>query len=182
MALKFRHAGQACITSNRIYVQRGVYDKFTDLLNNRTKALKVGHGIEKDTTMGPLTTPAGLEKTAKQIEDAQKQGATIVTGGHRLDQREGYYFEPTIIRDARDGMLVSKEETFGPLLALFPFKTEEEVVAAANNTSVSDETPCSRALVWNIRLTYCFRWAYHHISSRKMWIVRGGCWKTWKLA
>lgn len=143
MALKFRHAGQACITSNRIYVQRGVYDKFTDLLTSRTKALKVGHGMDKDTTMGPVTTPAGLEKTASQIEDAKRQGATIVTGGNRLEKLDGYYFEPTIVKDACAGMLVSREETFGPLLALFPFETEAEVVEAANNTSVSHKMiPC----------------------------------------
>ena len=137
MSLKFRHAGQACITSNRIYVQNGVYNKFAELLVERTKALKIGHGMDKGTTIGPLTTPAGLDKVENQIEDAKKQGATVLIGGQRLNQMEGYFFEPTIIKDAGPDMLVSKEETFGPLLAIFPFETEEEAVAAANNTSVS---------------------------------------------
>lgn len=137
MALKFRHAGQACITSNRIYVQKGVYNEFAEMLIQRVTALKIGHGMDKMTTMGPVTTPAGLDKIASQIEDAKKHGATVLTGGQRLDKMGGYFFEPTIIKDAGPDMLVSKEETFGPLLAIFPFETEAEAVEAANNTSVS---------------------------------------------
>jgi succinate-semialdehyde dehydrogenase/glutarate-semialdehyde dehydrogenase len=137
MALKFRHAGQACITSNRIYVQKDVYNEFAEMLIQRVTALKIGHGMDKMTTMGPVTTPAGLDKIASQIEDAKMHGATVLTGGQRLDKMEGYFFEPTIIKDAGPDMLVSKEETFGPLLAIFPFETEAEAVEAANNTSVS---------------------------------------------
>lgn len=136
MALKFRHAGQACITSNRIYVQKGVYNEFAEMLIQRVTALKIGHGMDKMTTMGPVTTPAGLDKIASQIEDAKKHGATVLTGGQRLDKMGGYFFEPTIIKDAGPDMLVSKEETFGPLLAIFPFETEAEAVEAANNTSM----------------------------------------------
>jgi succinate-semialdehyde dehydrogenase/glutarate-semialdehyde dehydrogenase len=141
MSLKFRHAGQACITSNRIFVQKGVYDKFAQMLVEKTKALKVGHGLERDSTIGPLTTPAGIEKVESQIADAKKLGAKVLTGGQRLGKTEGYFFEPTIIKDAGPEMLVSKEETFGPLLAIFPFETEAEVVEAANNTRVSTCKP-----------------------------------------
>lgn len=136
MALKFRHAGQACITANRIYVQNGVYDKFAKMLVAAAEKLKIGHGMDKDVTMGPLTTPAGLVKVSIQIEDAAKRGATVITGGRKVNNTEGYFFQPTIIKDAQPDMLVSREETFGPLLALFQFKTETEVVKAANNTSV----------------------------------------------
>ena len=137
MALKFRHAGQACITANRVYVQRGVYEKFGALLAERVNQLKIGHGIDKETTMGPVTVPQSLSKVASQIEDAKKHGAKVLTGGERIERNGGYYFQPTIIKDAGPGMLVTTEETFGPLLALFPFDTEEEAVTAANNTSVS---------------------------------------------
>lgn len=136
MALKYRHAGQACITANRIYVQRGVYEKVGQMLVNRVRKLRVGHGMDKNTTMGPLTVPAGIEKVASQIEDAVSHGGKVLTGGKKIDMEGGYFFEPTIIGDATPSMLVSSEETFGPLLALFPFATEEEAVTAANNTSM----------------------------------------------
>lgn len=136
MSLKFRHAGQACITANRVYVQRGVYNKFADILVERARQLCVGHGMDATTTMGPLTVPAGLDKVARQVADAKQNGAVVLIGGSKID-KSGYYYEPTIIKDARPGMLVTSEETFAPLLALYPFDTEDEVVEEANNTSVS---------------------------------------------
>jgi len=137
MALKFRHAGQACITANRVYVQRGVYEKFGNMLADAVGQLKVGHGMDKGTTMGPVTVPAGLDKVAGQIKDAVEKGATVLTGGEKINKNGGYFFQPTIIQDAAPGMLVAEEETFGPLLAMIPFDSEEEVVEAANKTSVS---------------------------------------------
>ncbi|KAI1770823.1 aldehyde dehydrogenase [Hypoxylon cercidicola] len=140
--LKFRHAGQACITANRVYVQRGIYEKFANLLAEKTRQLKVGHGIDKDTTMGPLTVPTGLDKVAAQVEDARRHGGTVLTGGNRVGLSKGYFFEPTIITNATPAMRVAEEETFGPLLALFPFDTEEEAVRAANNTSMGLASYC----------------------------------------
>jgi len=137
MALKFRHAGQACITANRVYVQRGVYKKFGKMLADCVGQLKIGHGMEKGTTMGPVTVPAGLDKVAGQIKDAVDKGATVLTGGEKINKNGGYFFQPTVIQNAAPGMLVTEEETFGPLLAMIPFDTEEEVVEAANKTSVS---------------------------------------------
>ncbi len=87
--------------------------------------------------MGALTVPQSLDKVARQIEDARRNGATVITGGNRISRDNGFFFEPTIIGNATTDMLVASEETFGPLLALFPFDTEEEAVKAANNTSVS---------------------------------------------
>lgn len=136
MPLKFRHAGQACITANRIYVQRGVYEKFSTLITERTSKLKVGHGMEKDTTMGPLTVPASLDKVASQLEDATSQGAKVLTGGKKITKDGGYFFEPTIINDVTASMKVASEETFGPMLAIIPFDSEEEAVSNANNTSM----------------------------------------------
>ncbi|VUC29205.1 unnamed protein product [Clonostachys rosea] len=136
MPLKFRHAGQACITANRIYVQRGVYEKFSNLVTEHVSRLRVGHGTDKETTMGPLTVPAGLDKVASQIKDATDLGAKVLTGGKRIEKDGGYYFEPTVINEVTPKMKVANEETFGPLLALLPFDTEEEAVRNANNTSM----------------------------------------------
>jgi acyl-CoA reductase-like NAD-dependent aldehyde dehydrogenase len=118
-------------------VQRGIYDKFATLLAEKTRALRVGHGLEEGTTMGALTVPQGIDKTASQVADAEENGGTILTGGNRVNLGEGYFFEPTIIANATPCMKIASEETFGPLLALFAFDTEEEAVKAANNTSVS---------------------------------------------
>ncbi|KAI0841155.1 aldehyde dehydrogenase [Hypoxylon sp. FL0890] len=142
MPLKFRHAGQACITANRVYVQRGIYDKFADLLAEKTRQIRVGHGIDKNTTMGPLTVPTGLDKVAGQVEDAKKNGGTILTGGNRINLNNGYFFEPTIITNASQSMKIASEETFGPVLALFPFDTEEEAVKLANDTSMGLASYC----------------------------------------
>ncbi|KAI1184535.1 Aldehyde/histidinol dehydrogenase [Nemania serpens] len=157
--LKFRHAGQACITANRVYVQRGVYEAFAKLLVSRARAqLRVGHGLDEGTTMGALTVPQGLEKTEDQVEDAKNRGATVLLGGNRIrlggggggkgksEEKEGggggYFFEPTILADAKADMKIASEETFGPVLALFAFDGEEEAVRAANNTSMGLASYC----------------------------------------
>ncbi|TVY82347.1 Succinate-semialdehyde dehydrogenase [NADP(+)] [Lachnellula suecica] len=136
MALKWRHAGQACITANRVYVQAGVYDKFAAILKEKTSKLVVGHGAEKGTTMGPVTTPRSLDKATSQVEDAKKHGGQVVLGGGKLTGKGGYFFEPTIILGAKKEMLITEEETFAPVMALYSFETEEEAVTAANNTSM----------------------------------------------
>ncbi|KAH8809883.1 Aldehyde/histidinol dehydrogenase [Hyaloscypha sp. PMI_1271] len=136
MALKWRHAGQACITANRVYVQKGVYDKFAEILTQKTSKLVVGHGAEKGTTMGPVTTPRSLDRALNQVEDAKKYGGQVILGGGKIIGKTGYFFEPTIILGAKKEMLITSEETFAPVLALYSFDTEEEAVTAANNTSM----------------------------------------------
>ncbi|KAI2786474.1 putative succinate-semialdehyde dehydrogenase [Penicillium oxalicum] len=136
MALKWRHAGQACITANRIYVQAGVYDRFASMLKERTSALKVGHGAADGTTMGPLTTPRSIDKAIAQVEDARKHGAEVLLGGNRMSAQKGYFFEPTILTGMTDKMQISHEESFAPIAALYRFESEEEVVNLANKTSM----------------------------------------------
>lgn len=135
MTLKWRHAGQACITANRIYVQAGVYDRFAELLKERTAALVVGHGSAKDTTMGPLTTPRSIDKALSQVEDARNLGAKILLGGNRVNS-PGYFFEPTILSGMTKEMQISQEESFAPIAALYRFDSEEEAVKMANATSM----------------------------------------------
>lgn len=137
MALKWRHAGQACITANRVYIQRGIYTKFADLMREKTAKLKIGHGAEQGTTLGPLTTPRGVDKVVSQVEDAKKHGGQIILGGSKVKDTNGFFFEPTIILDAKKEMQITVEESFAPVLALYEFETEEEVVKEANDTSVS---------------------------------------------
>ncbi|KAK1761684.1 succinate-semialdehyde dehydrogenase [Phialemonium atrogriseum] len=136
MALKFKHAGQVCVTANRVYVQSRVYDKFANMLADATRKLNLGHGADKVSTIGPVTTPQSLDKLTRQVEDAQKYGGKVLVGGKKPDGLEGYFFEPTVIADMTQDMLLTREETFGPICGLYKFETEEEVVKYANDTSM----------------------------------------------
>ncbi|POR36853.1 Succinate-semialdehyde dehydrogenase [NADP(+)] GabD [Tolypocladium paradoxum] len=143
MALKWRHAGQACISSNRLYVQRGVHDGFVEELVQRTSKLKTGHGMAEGTTLGPVTTPRGLDKAEEMAQDALAKGAKMVLGsgtrtGGSADAKSngGYFMEPTIVTGVTDDMLMSRDEIFAPLLGVSVFDTEDEVVGRANNTSM----------------------------------------------
>ncbi|CAG7937037.1 unnamed protein product [Penicillium nalgiovense] len=136
MSLKWRHAGQACITANRVYVQAGIYDRFAALLKERTAAIVVGHGAVAGTTMGPLTTPRSLDKASAQVEDARRLGADVILGGKAVTSQPGYFFEPTILSGMTEEMLISQEESFAPIAALYRFETEEQAVQLANDTSM----------------------------------------------
>lgn len=136
MLLKWRHAGQACISANRIYVQSGVYDKFAEMFRKKTAELKIGHGAESATTLGPVTTPRSIDKVTSQIEDATKLGAKIINGGKKVEGKKGYFFEPTILTGMKPEMLISREESFAPVAALYKFDTEEQAVTWANDTSM----------------------------------------------
>jgi succinate-semialdehyde dehydrogenase/glutarate-semialdehyde dehydrogenase len=130
---KFRNTGQSCIAANRIYVQRSIYDKFVELLVARTKALKVGEGMEPGVEIGPLIDEAGLKKALSHIEDAQARGARLLCGGKRLD-RKGFFLEPTVLADVPPEALCLGEETFAPVAAVCPFDTEQEALSLANST------------------------------------------------
>ncbi|PYI03116.1 succinate semialdehyde dehydrogenase [Aspergillus sclerotiicarbonarius CBS 121057] len=138
-ALKWRHAGQACITANRIYVQDEIYEEFLAKLVDHAKSIKVGHGLDDRTTMGPLTTRWGVEKARRLVDDAVADGANIVHGGKELEGGcfgGGYFFEPTILRDVTAKAQVTQEECFAPIAAVYRFKTEEEVLRLANDTNM----------------------------------------------
>ena len=133
MASKYRNSGQTCVCANRIYVQEGIYDALTERLVEAVAKLKVGDGRQADTTQGPLIDEKAVEKVQSHIDDAILKGATIRIGGQR-SALGGTFFEPTVLSGVTQEMKVAKEETFGPLAALFSFKTEEEAVAMANDT------------------------------------------------
>ncbi|KAJ4315186.1 hypothetical protein N0V94_006065 [Neodidymelliopsis sp. IMI 364377] len=135
-ALKYRHAGQACITANRIYVQAGIFDKFLERWNAETDKIVVGHGSDEKTTMGPVTTPRGAQKALELVEDAKKKGAKIHKGGNKIEKNGGYFFEPTVITGVTPDMDIAQEEVFSPICTFIKFDTEEEVVQKANDTSM----------------------------------------------
>ncbi len=130
---KFRNAGQTCVCANRIYAQDGIYDRFVDRLVAATAALKIGSGTTAGTDIGPLIDDKALAKVQEHIDDATAKGARVRTGGkaHALG---GRFFTPTVLSDVTADMLVSREETFGPLAPVFRFRDEAEVIAQANAT------------------------------------------------
>jgi succinate-semialdehyde dehydrogenase/glutarate-semialdehyde dehydrogenase len=131
VASKYRNAGQTCVCANRIYVQDGVYDAFAAKLAEQVKRFKVGPGTEPGVVIGPLIDEPGVEKVEKHVADALGKGAKTLLGGKRLN---GLFFQPTVLTNVTPDMLVSFEETFGPVAPLIRFKTEEEVIRLANNT------------------------------------------------
>lgn len=133
MASKYRNTGQTCVCVNRIYVQDSVYDAFADKLSEAVKKLKPANGLEAGATQGPLIDDKAVVKVEEHIEDALKQGARVVVGGRR-HALGGRFFEPTVLADVTPSMMISREETFGPVAPLFRFKTEEEALALANDT------------------------------------------------
>ncbi|HZS61574.1 MAG TPA: NAD-dependent succinate-semialdehyde dehydrogenase [Gemmatimonadaceae bacterium] len=131
IASKFRNAGQTCVCANRIYVHASVADKFTDAFVPLVQSLKVGNGVDAGVTIGPLIDQAGVNKVETHVADATSHGAHVRIGGHRPSGR-GYFFEPTVLTDVKDSMLVMREETFGPVAPIATFESEDEVIERAN--------------------------------------------------
>ena len=133
MQSKYRNAGQTCVCANRIFAQDGIYDRFTGKLAEASAALKVGNGLEEGISTGPLIDIRAVEKVETHIQDAVAKGARVVVGGGR-HSNGGNFFEPTVLADVTPEMIVSKEETFGPLAPVYRFETDEDVVKMANDT------------------------------------------------
>jgi len=134
MAAKFRNGGQTCVCPNRVYVQAGVYERFADLLAKRVGALKVAPATDEGAQIGPMINERAIDKIARHVEDAVKQGANVLTGGKRLTELGPNYYAPTVLTNAQDDMLVCCEETFGPVAPLFRFNDEAEAIRLANDT------------------------------------------------
>ncbi|OBB75276.1 NAD-dependent succinate-semialdehyde dehydrogenase [Mycobacterium sp. 852014-52144_SCH5372336] len=133
MAAKMRNMGEACTAANRMFVHASVIDEFGRRLAERMAALRVGRGTEEGVNVGPLVDDAALHKVQDLVDDAVGRGARVLTGGTTVSG-DGYFYSPTVLtgvpRDAR----MSGEEIFGPVAPLTPFETEDDVVAAANDT------------------------------------------------
>ncbi|KAE8151368.1 succinate-semialdehyde dehydrogenase [Aspergillus avenaceus] len=126
---KFRNSGQTCVTANRIFVQKGIYDR-----------------------IGPLTHERAVDKAMEHIEDAKRQGAQVMLGGAPCSELKGYFIQPTLIHDMKPGMITTREEVFAPVLGMFPFETEEEAIALANNSDVG-----LGSFIMTENMSRCFR-------------------------
>ena len=133
IASKFRNMGQTCVCANRIFVQDKVHDEFARKLAAKVAGLKVGDGAAPGVVQGPLINMAAVEKVEQHVKDAVDHGARVVVGGHR-HALGGTFFEPTVLEGVTTEMLITREETFGPVAPLYRFKDEEEAIALANAT------------------------------------------------
>jgi len=133
IASKYRNAGQTCVCTNRFYVHASVHDAFVEKLTKAAAALPVGNGLEAGINQGPMIDELAVEKVERHISDAVAKGAALKTGGkkHALG---GLFFEPTVLANVTNEMIIMTEETFGPVSAVIPFNDEADVIAAANNT------------------------------------------------
>jgi len=133
VATKFANAGQVCVCPNRIYVQRSLYESFLQGFVARVQQLKLGNGLSPETTMGPLIHAGRLEAMEKIVDNARSLGVRILAGGKRAkNPSRGFFFEPTVLADVPDEALALREEIFGPIAAITPFDSEEEVFTRAN--------------------------------------------------
>ncbi|MDQ6777724.1 MAG: NAD-dependent succinate-semialdehyde dehydrogenase [Actinomycetota bacterium] len=130
---KMRNIGEACTAANRFHVHESIADRFAEALAQRIGAMKVGRGTEDGVQVGPLINAKQRDKVAALVEDAVKRGARPLVGGHVIDG-PGYFYEPTVLAEVPDGAELLREEIFGPVAPITPFATEEDAIAAANDT------------------------------------------------
>ncbi|WP_434619533.1 betaine-aldehyde dehydrogenase [Tabrizicola sp. M-4] len=130
----FYSAGQVCSNGTRVFVQKGIKERFLARLAERTAGISLGDPLDEATQMGPLVSAAQMDKVLGYIATAKAEGARLVCGGGRAALNTGFYVQPTVFADVTDGMTIAREEVFGPVMAVLDFETEEEAVARANDT------------------------------------------------
>ena len=133
MLAKMRNMGEACTAANRFHVHASLAEEFSRRLAERMGALKVGRGTDEGVQVGPLIDEAGREKVEELVADAVDKGAKPVTGGSRLDG-PGYFYAPTVLVNVEPGSRILAEEVFGPVAPIATFETDDEAIAAANDT------------------------------------------------
>ncbi len=134
MASKFRNAGQTCVCANRIFVQRGIYERFAQDFAAQARGLAVGNGLDAEVNVGPLIDATAMAKVQRHVGEATAGGAQILVGG-AASPLGGRFWTPTVLTHVDAAMLVAREETFGPVAPLIPFDREEDALRMANDTN-----------------------------------------------
>ncbi|MBZ4019315.1 aldehyde dehydrogenase [Streptomyces purpurogeneiscleroticus] len=161
----FAAAGQTCIAGSRVFAHRSVYDELLERVSERAKTIRIGDPMDEATELGPLAFEAQRDKVAGYVDLGRSEGARVLTGGHPTDGGlGGYFYEPTILVDVDNGMRVVREEIFGPVLAVMPFDTEEEVIRLANDTEYG-----LAAGVWTQNLSRAHRMAAR-LDAGTVWV------------
>jgi (Z)-2-((N-methylformamido)methylene)-5-hydroxybutyrolactone dehydrogenase len=163
----FAATGQTCIAGSRLFVQERAHDELVERLSERAKTIKLGDPLDVETEMGPIAFKEQLEKIEGHVRAGTEEGATLVCGGKRPDAdalEHGYFIEPTIFAQVENGMQIAREEIFGPVLSVIPFKDEEELVRQANDTRYG-----LAAGIWTRDIQRAHRVA-HAIRAGTVWI------------
>ncbi|AHD23198.1 betaine-aldehyde dehydrogenase [Rhodococcus pyridinivorans SB3094] len=159
----FANCGQVCVAGSRIYAERGIYEQVVDGLAAAADTLRLGHGLDDDTDLGPLVSLRHRETVASYVDDGVRAGATVVTGG-RMVGETGSFYEPTVVVDAAPDLRMMREEIFGPVVTVTPFDDPDEVIAWANDTDYG-----LAASVWTSDLSRAHRVA-DAIRAGTVWI------------
>lgn len=161
----FSNSGQICLCGSRVYVQRGIYEKFKSRLIEKAGKLSIG-APDSAAQVGPLVSKAHLEKVKSYVDLAKEEGAEAIELGERLDSaaKEGYYMRPTILEGLRQNSRCVQEEIFGPVISLMPFDTEEEALELANDTVYG-----LSAVVWSSNINRCLRLSTH-LQAGIVWV------------
>ncbi|TWH10694.1 phenylacetaldehyde dehydrogenase [Rhodococcus rhodochrous J45] len=159
----FANCGQVCVAGSRIYAERRVYEQVVDGLATAADTLRLGHGLDDDTDLGPLVSLRHRETVASYVDDGVRAGATVVTGG-RMVGETGSFYEPTVVVDAAPDLPMMREEIFGPVVTVTPFDDPDEVITWANDTDYG-----LAASVWTSDLSRAHRVA-DAIRAGTVWI------------
>ncbi|CCB63434.1 MULTISPECIES: aldehyde dehydrogenase [unclassified Hyphomicrobium] len=161
----FFHQGQVCTAGTRLYVHKSIHDRVLEGIAEESKKLKIGHGLEPDTTMGPMISSAQLQKVMGFLDQGKQEGAEVVTGGERIGSA-GFFMQPTILANTTDSMSVVREEIFGPVLCAQSFSDDEldAIAAKANNTIYG-----LAASVWTRDISVAHKMA-KRIKAGSVWI------------
>lgn len=171
MHSSFANQGQICLCGSRIFVQKGIYNRFKEAFVEKTKKLKVGDPLDEQVNLGAVVSEPHLKKVLSHIDIAQEEGGTVLCGGHQIfldgDHKNGWYIAPTIIEGLSYDCRTNQEEIFGPVVTIMPFETEEEVIMMANSTKYG-----LSATVWTENVTKAHRVA-GNIHAGIVWV---NCW------
>ena len=128
------HGGQCCTAGSRLFVEKKIHQEFVERLAEKSKERKIGDPMDPTTEQGPQVSQEQMDKILGYVELGQKQGATLLTGGQRVGGK-GFFVEPTIFDNVKDDMAIAKDEIFGPVVSVLPFKSVDEVMERANKTT-----------------------------------------------
>ena len=167
----FANQGQICLCGSRMFVQRGIYERFKKAFVERVDQMKVGNPMDADSKMGAIVSKPHFDKILSYVELAKEEGGTVLTGGHAVsldgENKDGWFIRPTVIEGLNQQCRTNQEEIFGPVVTIQPFDTEEEVIGLANSTGYG-----LAATIWTQNLSRAHRMA-NEVKSGIIWI---NCW------